>query len=102
MAKRIRTNFDDDFKRKAATLAGKLGSQKAAAIKLGVSEVNIHNWVKRFGVEVKSKGEPETRRSSKRSDEVLELREIVKRLEKDNAMLRQIVASLSLEYVKKN
>lgn len=97
LAKRIRTNFDDEFKRKAATLAEKLGSQKLAAQKLNVSEVNIHNWVKRFyGDRSIKKVDP---KPTKKQSTVAALKERIDYLEKDNTMLRQIVASLSLDYV---
>ena len=104
MARQPRTAFTDEFKKSAVKLAEKLGSQKLAAEELGVSEVNMHNWVKKFGGVVVPKAtkkavEPRSTKSVY-SSEVESLRAENAELRSKVKLLRQLVAVLSQDFVK--
>lgn len=101
MARQRRSVFDDDFKKDAVKLVEKLGSQKEAAEKLGVSEVNIHNWCRKFGKMTTKKTtqikvSPEVK--YRNNDGLIERISV---LEKENDLLRSVLAALTKDYLDK-
>ncbi len=74
-----------EFKEQAVRLAKQLGSNRAAAVKLGVSDGNSHSWVRKFGKPVArpdASGESpdaELKRLQKENDELQKVNYILKR-----------------------
>lgn len=97
MQRKGRALFTDEFKREASQLAADLGSQKQAAKQLGVSEVNMHNWCKKYPANPRSGVKKTASVKSKLSPEASRIAE----LERENLTLRRVLAALTRDYLSK-
>ena len=94
-------NYTEEFKRQAVKLAEDLGSTMAAGRELGVSDVNIHYWKRKFsGKELISvTRKPEVKREEL-VDENQRLRQEVAQLKKVNHILKAAAAFFSQDHLK--
>jgi len=100
MQRKSRTEFTEDFKRQASQLASDLGSQKQAAKQLGVSEVNMHNWCKKYPARASAKNKGSSKTKPVVVQPAVDSSRLIE-LERENAMLRQVLAALTREYLSK-
>jgi transposase len=74
-----------EFKKQAVELAEGMGSTLGAARQLGIPDVNIHQWKKRFG-KASSDGKSKNSEAPNQNES-----EELKRLRKENSEQKQII-----------
>lgn len=91
--------YTKEFKKQAVELAESLGSKKAAARQLGVSDASIHNWT----VQMKNGGKlsaPNPSLTPGEAEELRRLRKEVSDLKKVNQILKAAAAFFSQDHLK--
>lgn len=90
--KRIQRNYTEEYKIEAVKLARKLKDNKKAAAELGLAESTLYTWINKAKL-----GEIDTGKGSQTPDtamtqaaEIQNLKAEIKRIEKENAQLREI------------
>jgi transposase len=85
-----------EFKEQAVKLANELGSIRAAAKQLGVSDGNIHGWMRKFGKSGKLLASPNETPEA----EMNRLRKENEELKKVNYILKRAAAFFSQDHLK--
>ena len=93
--------YTDEFKIQAVKLAEELGSITEASRQLGIGDVNIHNWRKKFSknVVVSATRKPEVK-PDEQTKEILGLQQEVIHLKKVNHILKSAAAFFSQDHLK--
>ncbi len=86
--------YTAEFKKQAVELAVSLGNHSQAARQLGVSDVSLHEWKKKLGVQVFPRG------LSAAEQEVLRLKKENAELKKINHVLKVAAAFFSQDQLK--
>ena len=91
--------YTQEFKEQAVRLAKQLGSNRAAAQQLGISDVNIHVWQNK-DLKRQSKASAYVSPSETPEEEMKRLRQENEELKKVNYILKRAAAFFSQDHLK--
>ena len=94
----MRTKYEQSYKQQAVELAESLGNVTEAAKQLGISDVNIHAWKKKYGKAQLQKNGMKLEQNER--EELERLRRENAKLKKVNHILKSAAAFFSQDHLK--
>lgn len=94
-----RKRYTTEFKIQALELAKQTGNFSEAARQLGISDVVLHSWKKKFNFSMDTKGKSAAQAVAE-TEEVQALKKKILELEKTNYILKRAAAFFSQDHLK--